>query len=96
MAFHVEIFGQTYALRSDADEDHVKRVADLVDLKMREVASGSRSVSTLQIAVLAALDLASECMRAEAEVRRLTSAVEGRAEAMAHQIASMTPETCSS
>jgi cell division protein ZapA len=96
MAYQVEIFGQTYALRSDADEEHVKSVAGLVDSKMREVASGSRSVSTLQIAVLAALDLASECMRAEAEVRRLTLAVEGRVEAMARQIASTTPETCSS
>lgn len=96
MALQVEIYGQTYALRSDADEDHVKRVADFVDAKMREVASGSRMVSSLQIAVLAALDIASECMRAEAEVGRLTSAVEGRAEQMAFRIASTTPETCSS
>lgn len=96
MAFQVEIFGQTYALRSDADEDHVRSVADLVDSRMREVASGSRSVSTLQIAVLAALDIASECIRAEEEVRRLSSAVEGRVDAMARRIDSTTLETCSS
>lgn len=94
MALQVEIFGQTYALRSDADESHVREVADFVDSKMREVASGSKLVSTLQIAVLAALDIASECMKAKAEVERLTSAVEGRAEAMALRITAATPGTC--
>jgi cell division protein ZapA len=96
MGLQVEIFGQTYALRSEADEDHVRQVAGIVDSRMREVASGSRSVSTLQIAVLTALDLASECVKAEEEVRRLTTAIDGRAEAMARRIASTTLETCSS
>jgi cell division protein ZapA len=96
MAFQVEIFGQMYALRSDADEAHVRCVAELVDSKMREVAAGSRSVSTLQIAVLAALDIASARLRAEEEVRRLSSAVDGRADAMARRIDSTTLETCSS
>ena len=30
MAVQVEIFGQTYSLRADADEAHVRKVADLV------------------------------------------------------------------
>ncbi|MBI5016734.1 MAG: cell division protein ZapA [Deltaproteobacteria bacterium] len=88
MAYEVEIFGQSYSLRSDAEEEHVRRVADLVDLKMREVASGSRSVSTLHIAVLAALDIASEYMHTEARAERLAAEVEARAEAMARRITS--------
>ena len=91
MAYQVEIFGQSYSLRSDAEEEHVRRVADLVDLKMREVASGTRSVSTLHIAVLAALDIASEYMHTEARVERLAEEVEARAEAMARRIASASP-----
>jgi cell division protein ZapA len=94
MAFQVEIFGQSYALRSDADEEHVRQVAGIVDLKMREVASGTRSVSTLQIAVLAALDIASEFMHAEAEARRLVSEVETRVDSMSLRIASVAPELC--
>lgn len=88
MAYEVEIFGQPYSLRSDAEEEHVRRVADLVDLKMREVASGTRSVSTLHIAVLAALDIASEYMHLEARAESLLAEVEERAEAMARRIAS--------
>jgi cell division protein ZapA len=91
MAYEVEIFGQAYSLRTDAEEEHVRRVADLLDLKMREVASGTRSVSTLQIAVLAALDIASEYMHTEARAERLVAEVEARADAMARRIASASP-----
>jgi cell division protein ZapA len=92
MAFQVDIFGQTYALRADADEDHVRRVADLVDLKMREVATGSRSVSTLQIAVLAALDIASEYLQAQTSAKNLVAEVESRSDAMARRIVDFMPE----
>ena len=92
MAFQVEIFGQTYALRSQADEEHVRQVAGLLDLKMREVASGSRSVSTLQIAVLAALDIASDFMQSEDEKNRLFSEVDARVDTMNRSIASLFPE----
>ena len=95
MAFQVEIFGQTYALRSNADEDHVRQVAGFLDLRMREVASASRSVSTLQIAVLAALDIASEYMQAEAESKRVFVDIETRVDSMNRHIASNAPELCS-
>lgn len=92
MATQVEIFGQSYALRSDADEQHVRKVADLVDSKMREVAAGARSVSTLQIAVLAALDIASDLVQCETVSRRLAEEVERRSEAMAQRIGDLVPE----
>ena len=88
MAYEVEIFGQSYSLRSDAEEEHVRRVAGLVDLKMREVAAGTRSVSTLHIAVLAALDIASEYMHTEARAESLVAEIEARAEAMVRRIVS--------
>jgi len=90
----VEIFGHKYSLRSDEDEAHVKRVAALVDGKMREVASGARSASTLQVAVLAALDIASEYMLTENAARGLCSEVEQRADAMSRRIAVSSPEVC--
>lgn len=88
----VEIFGQTYALRSDTDEEHIRKVAALVDGKMREVAAGTRSVSTVHIAVLAALDLASDCLQYRGEVSQVTSAVEARSEEMMRCIAGLMPE----
>jgi len=91
MVQQVEIFGQTYSLRTDADAEHVRRVAELVDQKMRETAGASRSVSTMQIAVLAAMDLASELLHAEATSSDWAAEVEGRFDSMARLIDNLIP-----
>jgi cell division protein ZapA len=56
----VDIFGSTFRLRGGNDEDHLRRLASLVDAKMREVGSHTGLVDTAKIAVLAALNLAEE------------------------------------
>lgn len=58
----VEIFGSTFHLRGgvDADADHLRRLATVVDAKMREVGGHTGLVDTAKIAILAALNLAEE------------------------------------
>lgn len=56
----VSIYGQTYSLRAEMDEVEMRRIAALVDERMRDVASAAPSASPLQVAVLAALDLVGE------------------------------------
>ena len=55
----VSIYDQTYHLRGQ-DSDHIHRLASLVDSKMRAVAAQGRTVDSLRVAVLAALNLADE------------------------------------
>ncbi len=55
----VSIYDQTYHLRGQ-NADHIRQLADLVDSKMRAVASQGRTVDSLRVAVLAALNLADE------------------------------------
>jgi cell division protein ZapA len=55
---HVEIFGQTYAVRAGADASYVEQLARHVDEQMREVSRGSGAVDSVRIAVLAALNIA--------------------------------------
>jgi cell division protein ZapA len=55
----VSIYDQTYHLRGQ-DANHIRRLADLVDSKMRAVASQGRTVDSLRVAVLAAINLADE------------------------------------
>ena len=55
----VSIYDQSYHLRGQ-DPDHIRQLADLVDSKMRAVASQGRTVDSLRVAVLAALNLADE------------------------------------
>lgn len=55
----VSIYDQTYHLRGQ-DPVHIHQLADLVDSKMRAVAAQGRTVDSLRVAVLAALNLADE------------------------------------
>jgi cell division protein ZapA len=55
----VSIYDQMYHLRGQ-NPDHIRQLADLVDGKMRAVAAQGRTVDSLRVAVLAALNLADE------------------------------------
>jgi len=60
----VDIYDQTYHLRGD-DPDYIHRLADIVDAKMRAVASHGKTVDSLRVAVLAALNIADELVTLE-------------------------------
>lgn len=66
----VSIYDQAYHLTGQ-DPDHIQRLASQVDAKMRAVAGQGRTVDSLRVAVLAALNLADELSQAVgADVRR--------------------------
>jgi len=56
----VEIYNQTYSIRSDGDNDYILELAEYVDRKMREISSGTLTVDFLKVAILAALHIADE------------------------------------
>ncbi|UWZ86472.1 cell division protein ZapA [Occallatibacter riparius] len=55
----VQIYDQSYHL-SGQDPEHIRALAAQVDAKMRAVAAQGRTVDSLRVAVLAALNLADE------------------------------------
>jgi len=59
----VEIYDQVYHL-SGQDTAHIRELAARVDAKMRAVAAHGRTVDSLRVAVLAALNLADELTQA--------------------------------
>jgi cell division protein ZapA len=65
---HVEIFGQTYAVKAGGDPAYVSKLAASVDEQMKDVSRASGAVDSLRVAVLAALNLADECARLRREV----------------------------
>lgn len=56
----VEIYNQTYSIRSDGDNQYIQELAEYVDRKMREISSGTLTVDSLKVAILAALHIADE------------------------------------
>jgi cell division protein ZapA len=59
-SIRVEIYNQTYNIRSDGDNDYILQLAEYVDGKMREISSGTLTVDSLKVAILAALHIADE------------------------------------
>jgi cell division protein ZapA len=59
----VEIYNQTYNIRSDGDSEYLTQLADFVDSRMREISSGTLTVDSLKVAILAALHIADELHR---------------------------------
>src|SRR6266702_2661524 len=59
----VEIYNQTYNIRSDGDTEYIAQLAEFVDGRMREISSGTLTVDSLKVAILAALHIADELHR---------------------------------
>ena len=56
----IAIMGQKFVIKSDSDEDYVQRVAGFVDQKIHEVMQSTKSVASLNVAILAAMNIADE------------------------------------
>ena len=56
----VEIYDQAYTIRSDGDSEYIKTLANYVDKRMREISSGTLTVDSRKVAILAALYIADE------------------------------------
>lgn len=75
----VEIYGERYAVRGNADEPLVKRLAALVDREMREVAQTMRTTTPPKLAVLAALNIAHRLVQLEDRQNKQEAAIDQRA-----------------
>ncbi|HXW17604.1 MAG TPA: cell division protein ZapA [Candidatus Acidoferrales bacterium] len=56
----IEIYNQSYNVSADENEEYIKQLAEFVDGKMRSVAEATRTVDSVRVAVLAALNIADE------------------------------------
>lgn len=59
-AYEVVILNQKFVLKTDNDEFHVKRVADFVNKVFHEIQSKAQTISTQNVAILGALNIADE------------------------------------
>jgi cell division protein ZapA len=73
----VNIFGTEYPIKSDADTDveYVRRVAQYVDHKMREVDQSTSVKTSLKVAILAALNITDELFQERAQAAELKARI---------------------
>lgn len=79
-AVRVEIAGEEYTIRSDADEEYTRRCAALVDERMRRFDGAPVAVAQKRVAILAALSIASDLFQHQAQVEERTCAQAKRLE----------------
>jgi cell division protein ZapA len=56
----VEILGREYVVKSDEGEERVKKIAAYVNQKIKEISESTKTVSTLNAAILAAMNIAND------------------------------------
>ena len=82
----VEICDQTYSLRSHGGAEHVRRIARIVDERMRRISSRLTVHDVARIAVLTALNIADEFFRARDAQQDEAESITTRAEALERMV----------
>jgi len=78
----IQLAGQTLTIRSDEEERYVADLAASVDSKIRDISRGQPGVSTLSLALMAALTMADEANK----LRLSQGAAEQAIEALSDRI----------
>ncbi|MCJ7640361.1 MAG: cell division protein ZapA [Desulfobacterales bacterium] len=72
----IKVLGQTYTVKTDSDEDHMQEVARYVNEKGDEVLRKTKSVSSLNVAILTALNIADDLLREKERNKTILREVE--------------------
>lgn len=76
----VQIFGHSYTIRGEADQDYILGVAAYVDRKMREITDKLPVASLSKVAILASLNIADELFKERARREEEESTLHTRTE----------------
>ena len=74
----VQIFGSEYRIKADVNSERIKKIAEIVDERMREVHKKFPVPSTTKIAVLAFLNFVDEFLAKIEEQDKLKTTVKER------------------
>jgi cell division protein ZapA len=88
----VQIFNHSYDVRS-GDPEYVQKLAELLDQKMKEVAELTPTVDTLKVAILAALNLADECLTVRHELEQVNEDLTAQVERIVERLSGLSEES---
>ena len=79
-SYKIRILGQELSVLSDAEDEHVANVVQFVNKKIEEVLQARDGLKTLNVAILAALNISEELLKLKGINRELCDQLESRAE----------------
>ena len=81
-SIEVVILGQRYTIKGDADEEYIRKLADFVDTKMKEVLEAAPNTAPLKASILAALNIADQLHKLQHSQEDLTKGIEEKADVL--------------
>ena len=69
----ITVYGKTYNIKTDLSKINPQDLADYVDEKMRELSSGKMKPSTIDLAILTALNIAGELFEIKEAAKQETT-----------------------
>ncbi|MGB8657257.1 MAG: cell division protein ZapA [Candidatus Zixiibacteriota bacterium] len=83
----VNIFGEDYPIKGDAEDSYIQEVARYVDQKMKEVAERMSNKLPVRVAVLAAMSITDELFKERDERKKRLLDVEERSQSLLELLA---------
>lgn len=71
----IKIWGATYSIITEDDAEYVEELGEFIDGEMNNISSKNPSLSSIQCAVLVALDQADACKKATASADNLRAQI---------------------
>lgn len=78
----VYILGQRYSIKGDVSEDYIRKLADYVNDKIREVCERSPGITPLKASILAAITIADELHKLREEQIEVARSIEEKAKVL--------------
>jgi cell division protein ZapA len=79
-SYKIRILGQELSVLSDAEDEQVANVVQFVNKKIEEVLQARDGLKTLNVAILAALNISEELLKLKGINREFCDQLESRAE----------------
>jgi cell division protein ZapA len=81
----VTILGQTYNIKGDTSPEYILQLADYVNQKIEEIGNNISAGNSLQLAILASLNIADEYF----QMKKINNGIEGAIENKTREIISL-------
>ena len=85
----IEVLGQRYVIRSQAPPEHVQRLVDFLEGRVREIRGDGPAQDPLKLLTLAALDIADELIRIQDDRDRQDGDASARVRALVYLLDSV-------
>jgi cell division protein ZapA len=84
--YQIRVLGQDISVLSDSGDEHVEAVVSYVNDKVSEIQKNTKAINVLQVAVLAALNVADEYFKLQGEKEDICHQMESRSEQLIYLI----------